>query len=128
MSNDTDFKLKFSCPTLEQLEHVLAYLDFKIERWRSWQAREGLTSELEARVGAQSAATVVSWGFGIQSEIQITPRSGRASVMATAWANQNGRNVYISGDDGEIADLRRRFSFLRIKGRYKDEYGTTGDV
>ena len=128
MSNDTDFKLKFSCPTLEQLEHVLAYLNFKKRRWDSWKARGGLSSELEARVGAQSAATVVSWGFDIQSEIQVTRRSGRASVVATAWANQNFGNIHISGDDGEIADLRRRFSFLRIKGRYKDEYGDIGDV
>jgi hypothetical protein len=76
----------------------------------------------------KSFAAVVSWGYSFEDEISEIP-SGAASIDATAWANQNSLgNVWISGDDGEIADLRARFSFLTISGTYKDEYGNSGDV
>ena len=128
MSNDTDFKIEFSCPTRDQLDHVLQYLVFKKSRWDSWQQRGGSSTELLARVGSKSYATIVSWGFNLTSEIEEDAH-GRASVKATAWANQNSLgNVWISGEDGEIEDLRRRFSFLTIEGTYKDEYGNSEDV
>ena len=127
MSNDTDFELEFSCPQREQLEHVLEYIDFKKSRWDAWQSRGGESKPLRARVGTTNAAAVVSWGIELADEIEVD-RFGRASVSAPAWANQNGSNVWISGDEGEISDLRERFSFLTIEGTYKDEYGETGAV
>lgn len=125
MSNDTDFKLEFSCPSREQLEHLLWYLNFKKERCDRWQ-RRGYDG-LRARVGTKSNAAVVAWGFSLEDEIKVSS-SGRATIKATAWANQNSRNVHISGENGEIADLRERFTFLTIDGTYKDEYGNRGDV
>jgi len=127
MSNDTDFKLTFSCPTREQLEHVLWYLNFKKERWDYWSRSDKGSGALMARVGVNSAAAVVAWGFTLEDDVQVSS-SGLASVKATAWANQNISNVHISGSSGEIADLRERFSFLTIDGTYKDEYGNSGDV
>jgi hypothetical protein len=127
MSNDTDFKLKFSCPTREQLEHVLWYLNFKKQRWDYWSGTDKGSDALMARVGMKSPAAVVAWGFSMEEEIQVSS-SGLASIKATAWANQNSWNVHISGGSGEIADLRERFSFLTIDGTYKDEYGNSGDV
>lgn len=127
MSNDTNFNITFSCPSREQLEHVLWYLNFKKARWDYWQASSKDTDGLCARVGTKSPAAVVSWGFSIDGEIEVSP-SGVASVTATAWANQNSRNVWISGDNGEIADLRERFSCLTIEGTCKDEYGSTHEI
>lgn len=127
MSNDTDFKLKFTCPSREQLEHVLWYINFKKERWDFWKQNNKNVKDLLSRVGAESRAAVVAWGFSMDDEIQVSP-SGLATIRATAWANQNSSNVYISGDDGEIEDLRNRFSFLTIEGSYKDEYGNRGEV
>ena len=127
MSNDTDFKLKFSCPTREQLEHVLWYLDLKKRPWDYWSRNDNGSDALLTRVGMRSAAAVVSWGFSLEEEIQVSS-SGRASIQATAWANQNTRNVYISGSNGEIADLRERFSFLTVDGTYTDEYDNSGPV
>jgi hypothetical protein len=127
VSNDTNFYLTFSCPNRQQLEHVLCYLEFKKARWEYWKATGKDTDALCARVGTKSPAAVVSWGFSVDGDIEESP-SGMASVTATAWANQNLRNVWISGDNGEIADLRQRFSFLTIDGTYKDEYGVSGDV
>ncbi len=128
MSNDTDFTLRFTCSNREQLEHVLGYIHFKKARWDYWQRNGNDSGSLLARVGMKSFAAVVSWGYSFEDEITESP-SGNASIDATAWANQNSLgNVWISGDDGEIADLRGRFSFLTISGTYKDEYGNTGDV
>ena len=73
------------------------------------------------RVGAEKAAAVVSWGFDRDGEIQVDD-SGHASIALTAWANQNFRNVWISGEDGELADLAQRFSFLEITGDSSGEY------
>ncbi len=127
MSNDTDFNLELSCPRREQLEHVLDYIAFKKSRWDFWQGTGNSSPSLLARVGANSGAAVVSWGFDLEGEIEVDSY-GRASICATAWANQNHfGNVWISGEDGEIADLRGRFAFLTIEGTYKDEYGS-GDV
>lgn len=127
MSNDTDFNITFSCPSRHQLEHVLWYLTFKKARWEYWKATGKDTDGLCARVGTKSPAAVVSWGFSIDGEIEVSP-SGIASVTATAWANQNLRNVWISGDNGEIADLRERFPCLTIEGTCKDEYGSTHEI
>jgi len=127
MSNDTDFRLAFSCPSREELEHVLWYLNFKKERWDHWQRNGNGSDGLLARVGTKSNAAVVAWGFSLEDEIKVSS-SGRATIKATAWANQNWRNVHISGESGEIADLRERFPFLTIDGTYKDEYGNRGDV
>ncbi len=127
MSNDTDFELELSCPNREQLDHVLEYIEFKKSRWDSWQARGGDSAALRARVGTTQAAAVVSWGIELQGEIEVDD-FGHCRVSATAWANENSWNARISGDEGEIADLRARFSFLTIEGTYKDEYGEVGDV
>ena len=127
MSNDTNYNLTFSCPSRQQLEHVLWYLNFKKARWDYWHASGKDTDGLCARVGTKSPAAVVSWGFSIEGDIEESP-SGAASVTATAWANQNLGNVWISGGDGEVADLRERFPCLTIEGTCKDEYGSTHEV
>lgn len=127
MSNDTDFKLVFCCPTREQLEHVLWYLEFKKSRWSYWKNRGAEVDELRARVGASSKAAVVSWGFTFNDEINVS-ENGLASVTGKAWANENSANIRISGDNGEIADLRNRFPFLTVDGTYKDEQGNRGFV
>ena len=127
MSNDTDFKLEFCCPSREQLEHVLWYVNFKKERCDYWKRKGVGFDGLLARVGTKSYAAVVAWGFSLEDEIKVSS-SSRATIKATAWANQNSRNVHISGESGEIADLMKRFPFLTIDGTYKDEYGDRGDV
>ncbi len=127
MSNDTDFKLQLICSSREQLQHVLGYLDFKKSRWDSWSRKGSGSTELMARVGAESPAAVVAWGLTLEGEIE-EDSWGQATISATAWANQNMGNVHISGESGEIADLRERFPFLTIEGTYKDEYGNVGDV
>ena len=116
----------FGCPSREQLEHVLCYVNFKKERWDYWERNGNSSDALLARVGTKSYATVVAWGFSLEDEIKVSS-SGRATVKVTAWANQNSGNVHISGESGEIADLRKRFPFLTIDGTYKGEYGN-GDV
>jgi hypothetical protein len=127
MSNDTNFKLTFSCPTREQLEHVLTYLQFKKERWDFWQSRNESSGQLMQRIGAKDPAAVVSWGFNLEGDISVDDE-GCASIDATAWANQNGRNVWISGEEGELADLVRRFSFLEISGELEDEYNNEESI
>ena len=121
MSNDTNFKLTFSCPTREQLDHVLAYIQFKKERYDFWQRKKQKITQLKQRVGTDSNAAVVSWGFDFEDGIYHDDE-GYARVNATAWANQNSWNVWISGSEGELVDLVRRFTFLEISGELEDEY------
>lgn len=125
MSNDTSLQLTFKCPTTEELNHVLWYLDFKKSRWDHWEKSKG-SKGLKARVGTRSAAAIVSWGFSIEEPPSVNEH-GTAIAKLTAWANQNTRNVWITGDRGELADLRKRFPFLTIEGTYSDEYGS-GDI
>lgn len=126
MSCDTDFMLTFSCPTEDELREVVSYLDRKKARWDAWQQRGGSSSDLMERVGATSYGAVVSWGFDF-GEIQID-EDGKATVEATAWANQNCTNVYISGEGGELADLIHKFPHLEILGSYHNEYGCEGQI
>ena len=122
MSNDTNFDLRFTCPSREMLEHVITYLDRKKARWDAWRKRGKGSEELLERIGASSFGAVVSWGFDFD-EIE-TSNDGEASVQVTTWANQNFRNVWISGDEGELADLLEKFPFLQITGSYEDEYAS----
>ena len=63
MSNDTDFAIKFSCSSREQLEHVLGYIHFKKARWDYWQNNGNNSGALLARMGMDDDfAAVVSWG------------------------------------------------------------------
>lgn len=121
MSNDTYFNLTFVCPSREMLEHVLTYLQRKKARWEAWKERGKRSEDLLERTGASSFGAVVSWGFDV-GEIEVG-EDGEASVTATAWANQNSSNVWIGGEQGELADLLQKFPFLEISGRYKDGYG-----
>lgn len=127
MSNDTDFTLTLTCPSREKLEHVLAYLQMKKRRWDYWERQEGRSKDLLKRVGGRNAAAVVAWGFDLDDEISVD-EDGCASVAGTAWANQNSRNVWISGDEGELVDLVKRFAFLDISGEMKDEYGNRNSI
>lgn len=120
MSNDTDFDLTFVCPSQEMLEHVITYLERKKARWDAWKQRGKSSSDLLERTGASNFGAVVSWGFAVH-KIDVD-EDGEASVKVTAWANQNTRNVWISGDEGELADLLQKFPFLEISGRYSGEY------
>jgi hypothetical protein len=128
MSNDTDFTLALSCPDRKKLEYVLQYVQFKKRRWDFWQRREGRSRELLNRVGGHNAAAVVAWGLNSDSDITVD-EDGCASISCTAWANQNSLgNVWISGDDGELVDLVKRFAFLDISGEMKDEYGNQNSI
>ncbi len=125
MSNDTDFDLTFICPSREMLEHAITYLERKEERWNAWRQRGKGSAELMERTGASNAAAVVSWGFRF-GDIEVDD-DGEAAVNAKAWANENATNIWISGEEGELADLLRQFPFLEISGRYSGEYNS-GDI
>lgn len=127
MSVDTDFRLTLSCPSQEKLEYVLQYLQFKKRRWDYWQQQKHGSAVLLKRVGGHNAAAVVAWGFDLDGDISVDA-DGCASVSGTAWANQNTGNVWISGDDGELVDLVKRFSFLDISGEMKTEYGVRNAI
>jgi len=122
MSNDTDFDLTFICPSREMLAHVITYLKRKKDRCDAWFRRGKGSAELIERTGAPNRGAVVAWGFGFD-EIEVD-EDGEASVAVTAWANQNSSNVWISGDEGELADLHQKFPFLEIHGTYRDEDGS----
>ena len=117
MSNDTDYQLEFSHDSFEYLGEVLRYLQTKKERSdKAKEAGKG-SAELMAELGLQNPNEVVSWGFEVTG----------VTVRVRSWVNENVSNLPISGDDGELADLQRKFPELEITGTYQDEY-TYGTV
>ena len=63
------------------------------------------------------------WGIDFDA-IKYHKDCRLASGKGTSWANENGfGNVRISGPDGELADLSKKFSDLQIKARFRAEYG-----
>jgi hypothetical protein len=117
MSNNTDYQLEFSHDSYEYLGEVLRYLQTKKERWdKAKEAGKG-TAELLAELGLKNPNEVGSWGFDVT----------RVTVRVRSWANENLRNIPISGDHGELADLQEKFPELEITGTYQDDY-TYGSI
>lgn len=125
MSNDVDYQITISAKTRTTLVKVLSYLKAKKVRWDAHKDQGGVSSELMAEVGAKIPAEVVSWGFRF-GPIKKLAKSYK--VRGTAWANENVRNVSISGAEGELAVLQQKFSDVVIKGTYCDEDGDEGSV
>lgn len=121
MSNDTSYKLTFRHRSKAELERAKEYLTEKKRRWNAWQASGKDWNALMEEVGAQHPSEVVSWGFDFG---EIQERKKYFAVKVTVWANENASNVCISGPQGELADLMRRFPGIDISGRYRDEYHT----
>ena len=121
MSNDTTYRLRFVAPRRDLLEQVVQYLERKKARWEAWKQRGKTSSDLLERVGAPHRGSIVAWGF-VFGEID-EDEDGEASVAVASWANENSRNVHISGEESELADLIEKFPFLDVTGSYESEYG-----
>jgi hypothetical protein len=120
MSNETDFVLQFKHPSREYLQKAQEYME---EKRKSWQAREkigGSVKTLLEKIGVKRPNEVVSWGFGFG---EIREDNEGFALHATARANQNIRNLHITGKDGELADVLSNFPQLKIHGVFKDKYG-----
>jgi len=132
MSNDTTYRLKLRHPKKSRLEEIKTYLTVvKPELCRFVQ-----NMKLDPRLSEQKSlnllgikkwSEVVTW-FGSFSSID--PKISRVrkdddfyEFEISAWANENGANVWISGPDGELSDLIERFPNLEIGGKYFDDYG-----
>src|SRR4051812_37622054 len=120
MSNDTDYSLRFRHKSKKYLEKVRQYAVEKKERWDTFELTGRDMKVLMKRVGAKKPNEVVSWGF----EFGTMVRDGSDYCLpATAWANENLRNIHISREEGELADLLLKFRELEIEGEFTDEYG-----
>lgn len=117
MSNDTQYKLKFSHESFEYMGDVLKYLEEKFDRWEDAKKKGQKARDLLKEHGLKKANEVVSWGFNVE----------RVTVCLSAWANENTTNLPISGENGELADLLQKFPELEIDGKYEDEY-TYGSI
>ena len=121
MSNDTGFLLDFCHSEKSYLIDVKVYLEQKKKRWKEFENSNIPVSELMVKLGVEYPNELVSWGFDFD---EILKSEDGFVLSAHTWANQNASNTHISGEDGELADLLRKFPELIIKGTYRDEYGS----
>jgi len=130
MSNDTSYSLNLRHPKKSCLQEIKIYLTVvkpAISRFYenikfdpTWSREKCL-----GFLGIKRWGEVVTW-FGPDSDSTIGKivRNGDFHEMeAGAWANEGGGNVWISGPDGELADLLDRFAGLEITGSFLDSYG-----
>jgi len=93
MSNDTDVYVTLSSENETDLLAVVAYLRNKDR----------------------------TWGLDID-DVRAKEDLGY-SVRLYGWANENSLgNYHITGDEGEMGDLSRKFPEIEINGWYKDAY------
>ena len=124
MSNDTNLSVRLRGEILN-VEAAIKYLETKKARWDHYKAtyQENPAAVLKQELGEDSAGAVVCWGFDFDP-VKYHKDGRLASVKGASWANENSfGNVWISGSDGELADLAKKFPSLQIKARFKDEYG-----
>lgn len=117
MSNDIDYKLRFFADDRDTLEQVKDYLAQKLLRW---QSRGDKTSrDLMKEFDLEHPAEVVCWGFEFGAIFKTECGYG---VEVTTWANENSRNVPVSGSDGELYYLLKKFPELEIDGTFQGEF------
>lgn len=124
MSNDTYYSIRLS-GSAAQLDALLIYMDQKAKVWNAWKERRGdrgMVSEsmLKAK-GLILPAEFVSWGFNVKGK--SVSRRGKMTVYMDSWANENWSNVWISGKEGELHVLNRRYPDIEISVEFMDEYG-----
>jgi hypothetical protein len=119
MSNDISYHLVFTAPKKNLLLQVKRYLEDKKSRWEN--RGEKTAQDLLKESGLEKGAEVVSWGFIFG---KIKNNGDSFSVEVTSWANENALgNIWISGSEGELYFLLKKFPELEIGGSFKAEYG-----
>ena len=117
MSNDLSYRLNFRSNKRITLTQVIRYLTAKKQRWDGRGSKTA--EEILLQEGLKNPAEVVTWGFGF-GKIRQQP-SGTYSVSVSSWANENSRNVWISGREGELRFLLDQFPDLSIEGEFEGE-------
>lgn len=125
MSNDTYYSIRLSGPAA-QLDALLNYMDQKAKIWNAWkEKREDWETVSESMLKAKGLilwAEFVTWGFNVKKKI-LSRKGKKMTVYMDSWANENRSNVWISGKQGELHVLSRRFPDVEISVDFIDEYG-----
>lgn len=127
MGNDSTYTIVVSGGKSD-IDELLRYIEEKTERWEKWCAKTEKWSEKRRaksreeemkKHGIEKRAGFVTWGFTVDGR---EDRGNKSTVTLTGWANENSSNCYISGEDGELADLHKRFPYLDYSVDYTDDY------
>jgi hypothetical protein len=120
MSNETDFALQFRHRSLDYLHAAQDYMEEKRKSWRAWEMAGRSVRTLLEKIRARKPNAVATWGFDFG---EILKDNEEYVLPATARANQNMRNLHITGKNGELEDVLSKFAELKITGTFKDKYG-----
>ena len=93
MSNDTNYKIRIR-GDVAVLDSVLKYLHIKHQRWEKWQSRNS----------------------------KLTGAKRKAALDKAMKADGLG-NVWISGAEGELACLLKKYPDIKIAAKFDDDYG-----
>jgi hypothetical protein len=129
MSNDTNYQVVIKGGS-DVIDRLLNFLEEKKTRYEAWQKitqglspqerQESLTAALKEH-GLNNYSDFVTWGFNLEERQDF--KKNMSGIALSAWANENSQNCSISGEEGELAGLYRKFPNLEFRGAlYSDEY------
>lgn len=128
MSNDTGYRLTFKHASRKTLNALRTFVTVVKPQLSEFVAK----IQFPLKMKEQDKLTLL--GIGKWSEVvtwakewnigKVTKDDATYMLQVHAWANENWLgNIWISGKDGELADLLRRFPGLEITGTFSDDYG-----
>jgi len=129
MSCDTDVSLAIRADKKEDLEAAIQWQINKEKLWKKCSNKGGGVKEAVAKKaikdnGLSGYEELVTWGMGFDKNTKAKKKRGEKyfEVKSEMWANQNGRNVWITGETGELAHFLKNNPEVWIEGECRDEY------
>ena len=104
MSNDTDYHLRFVCPTREMLEHVMTYLQRKKARWDAWSQRGNDSERLMERTGATSAGKLLQAIPVISTKtlLPLKELAGASIAIIRSMRKSSQANTIVTGESWQL--------------------------
>jgi len=125
MSCDTNYTFIVSSIRKKKLLELKKYLKEKKERWDWWDSQGKGAKELLSLTIEKDYPDVVSWGFTWEP---IIKHDGYYSMKGFSWANENTMNMHLRGEEGELANITKRFPDIEWDVEYYNEYGEEGSL
>lgn len=135
MSCDTDVSISIRSEDKAALEAAIKWQIEKEKLWAKCKDKHGGIKEKEAKKalkdhGLTEMSQLVTWGMDFDKKTK--PRKARGEdyyqVKTDMWANENGRNQHITGEDGELSLFLKANPDVWIEGEWSSEYDMEGTI
>ncbi len=128
MSNDTGYQLTLKHASRKTLEALRIFVTAVKPQLSEFVLQMQFPEKMEDQdrlklLGIGKWSEVITWADGWNIG-KVTKDDSVYILNVNAYANEGGTSIWISGKDGELADLLRRFPGLVITGTFSDDYGS----